>query len=94
MFGWRCTFFQGNMQGGSQGNQVMLRLSEADRTEFLELPGATLFNPKGDRPMKEYVSVPAEIVNSDSFMTWFEKSLQYVASLPPKTKKSTLKRSA
>lgn len=67
MFGWRCTFYQSNMQAGYQGEQVMLRLAEVDRTEFLKLPGAQPFNPKGDRPMKEYVSVPADVFHSDAF---------------------------
>jgi len=91
MFSWRCTFFQGNMQAGYQDEHVMLRLSETDRREFLKLPNTELFDPKGDRPMKEYVSVPAEVLHSDTFASWFEKSLQYVASLPPKAKKAKAK---
>ena len=88
MFGWRCAFFDGNMQGGYLNEQVMLRLSEVDRAEFLNLPDAQLFNPKGDRPMREYVSVPAEVVHSQDFTRWFEKSLRYAASLPPKAKRA------
>lgn len=92
MFGWRCTFYQGKMQAGYQGEQVMLRLSKEDRTEFLKLYDAEPFNPKGDRPMKAYVSVPANIVHSEVFTGWFEKSLQYVAGLPPREKRGRSKK--
>lgn len=92
MFGWTCTFYEGKMQGGYWSEQVMLRLAEEDRTEFLNLPNAEPFNPKGDRPMKEYVSVPTDIVYSKDFASWFEKSLRYVAGLPPKEKRTRAKR--
>ena len=92
MFGWTCTFYEGKMQGGYRGAHIMLRLSEVDRAAFLRLPNAKIFNPKGDRPMREYVSVPTEIVHSEDFTGWFEKSLQYVVGLPPKEKRARAKR--
>jgi TfoX/Sxy family transcriptional regulator of competence genes len=64
MFGWTCVFVGGNMLGDYYQNQMMLRLSEKDKTRFLELPGACHFNPKGNRPMLEYVDVPQDMITS------------------------------
>jgi TfoX/Sxy family transcriptional regulator of competence genes len=88
MFGWTCVFANGNMLGGYYQNQMMLRLSEQDREKFLELPGATHFNPKGNRPMLEYLDVPQQITESPTDLKrWFDRGFKYVAGLPPKAKK-------
>jgi TfoX/Sxy family transcriptional regulator of competence genes len=87
MFGWTCVFVGGNMLGGYYKDQMMLRLSEKDRAKFLELPGASHFNPKGNRPMLEYLDVPQEIMKSPrDLKRWFDKGFRYVAGLPPKAK--------
>jgi TfoX/Sxy family transcriptional regulator of competence genes len=88
MFGWTCVFIEGNMLSGFYQDQMMLRLSDKDRETFLELPNTSIFNPKGDRPMREYVNVPMEvIVSSKDLENWFNKGFRYVAALPPKAKK-------
>ncbi len=88
-FGYPCCFVNGNMFMGVFGEDVMLRLSDADRAEFLKRPGASLFEPMPGRPMKEYVLVPRAMLNDGPEMRGLvAKSLAYARSLPIKEKKS------
>ena len=88
MFGYPCAFVNGNMFTGVHGDYVILRLGEAERAEFLALPGAHGFEPMPGRPMKEYV-VPSDnqLQDRDFLLAWMAKSLAYARSLPPKAKK-------
>ncbi len=76
------------MTAGTFGDQVMMRLGEADRTEFMQTYDTELFDPMHGRPMKEYVHVP-EVVRADEALmkSWLERSIAYTAALPPKKKK-------
>jgi TfoX/Sxy family transcriptional regulator of competence genes len=88
MFGQLAGFVKGQMTGGTFGDQMMLRLSETDRHEFMDAYKATIFEPMAGRPMKEYVLVPPAVrVDEPLLRSWFERSLAYTASLPPKKKK-------
>jgi len=58
MFGNVAGFVKGNMFTGLFGNDLFVRLSEADRSELLVEPGATVKEPMTGRPMKEYVVLP------------------------------------
>ncbi len=50
--------------------------------------GAALFEPMKGRPMREYVVLPKEILNSPAILEeWIKKSLDFVSSLPPKKPK-------
>ncbi len=94
MFGWTCVFIDGNMLGGFYNDQMMLRLSDKDREAFLQLPDTSIFNPKGNRPMEEYVDVSLELIqSSEDLARWFDKSFRYVVALPPKVKKARKQRS-
>ena len=87
MFGYPCAFVKGNMMCGVFADRLMIRLSEADRARFLNLPGAKQFEPMPGRPMKEYVEVPEAILRSPELKKWLKKSLAYAQSLPVKKKK-------
>lgn len=88
MFGYPCTFVGGNMFMGLHGNDLFLRLSENDRSVFLELDGARSLEPMPGRPMTEYVVVPPWLLEKrEELAAWIDKSLAYVTSLPPKVKK-------
>ena len=53
----------GKMIGGfaPESGAMVFKLPEpAARERALALPGATLFDPRGGRPMKEWVQVPVE----------------------------------
>jgi TfoX/Sxy family transcriptional regulator of competence genes len=85
MFGCPCYFVHNNMFAGVQGDTLFIRLSEDDRKAlFRSNPDASPFIPMG-RPMKEYVVLPAGIVNDQQeLIDWLNRSYGFAASLPPK----------
>ena len=89
MFGGRSYFVNGNMFSGSHGDTIAIRLSEAERTEFLEeYPEASIFEPMPGRPMKENVRAPPALLAATELLDhWLRRSLEYVRTLPPKEKK-------
>jgi TfoX/Sxy family transcriptional regulator of competence genes len=88
MFGYPCAFFQGHMFCGLFEDQLIVRLSDAERTSFLKQPGARVFEPMPGRPMKEYVSVPPAVVERHALLGgWLRQSLDYVSGLPPRAAK-------
>lgn len=92
MFGYPCSFINGNMFMGVFQDAVFFRLSEADRQAFLLLEQASLFEPMPGRPMKEYTVIPAWLLEDDAQLEeWIARSLQYASGLPPKAKKKLKK---
>lgn len=88
MFGYPCAFIKGYMFTGIHQESMILRLSPEDREALLAIEGAAPFQPMPNRIMKEYVSIPQSIIESDAELTlWIEKSLLYTNSLPPKKPK-------
>jgi len=88
MFGYPCAFVNGQMLTGVYQDRIMLRLSDRDRAQFLKMPGARPFEPMPGRPMREYVELPPNIMNSPAeFKRWLRRGLEYVRTLPPKAKK-------
>jgi hypothetical protein len=91
MFGQVAGFVRGQMTGGTFGDEVNMRLSEADRREFVErygAAGARVFEPMEGRPMKEFVVVPAAVrADAEALVGWMERSVAYTAGLPAKAKK-------
>lgn len=86
MFGNLAAFVNGNMFMGLFGPDVGLRLTEAARVELTEAGGGT-FGPAG-RPMKEYVSLPAEWRSTpDRSDAWIQQALAHTAAMPPKKPK-------
>ena len=84
MFGYPCAFLNGNMLSGLFQDQMMVRLSEADRAKAKLAAAATPFAP-GGRPMREYVVLPAEIIaDKRKLGTWLKRAIAYVATLPAK----------
>lgn len=87
-FGSPCAYINGHMAVGLHGNSMFLRLNPKDESEFLDIPGATAFMPMQGRPMKGYVVVPERLrASEESLHGWIARSLDYVATLPPKEKK-------
>ncbi len=87
MFGYPCRFLNGNMFMGLHNNNMILRLSEKDRVDFVKV-GGRAFEPMPGRIMKEYVVVPKEMIKSRDLKAWIDRSLAYASGLPPKKKKS------
>ena len=85
MFGYPCVFVNGQLFAGVHQENIMIRLSEADREAFLALDGAARFEPMPGRPMREYVVAPQLMIDSpDELVGWLEKSYAYAKTLPPK----------
>lgn len=89
VFGYPAAVVNGHMFAGLHQEDLILRLSEADRANLLKCPGAKLFEPMPGRPMREYVVVPPSLLDSETLLnTWLEKALTYTRSLPPKAPKT------
>jgi TfoX/Sxy family transcriptional regulator of competence genes len=83
MFGYPCAFLNGKLLCGLFEDQMMVRLSEGDRTAAAMKAAATPFAP-GGRPMREYVVLPPEILGDKRKLDgWLERSAKYVGALPP-----------
>ena len=91
MFGNLGAFVNGNMFMGLFGSSVGLKLPDPDRAELLAVDGAGPFGP-AERPMGGYVSLPPSWRKPTERATeWVTRSLEYVATLPPKTPKPAQK---
>jgi TfoX/Sxy family transcriptional regulator of competence genes len=90
MFGYPCAFVRGQMLCGVFADRIMLRLSEADKAEYLELPGAKTFEAMPGRPMREYVELTPKIMDSAPELSgWLQRGLAYIETLPPKEPKKS-----
>lgn len=84
MFGQPSAFSDGHLFFGVFGDQLILRLSEADRAE-LEREGGTPFEPMPGRPMSEYRTIPEALLSDRSKVKkWIARSIDYCTRLPPK----------
>ena len=87
MFGNLAAFVNGNMFMGLFGPDVGVRLDTAEREQLAAEPGAGSFGPE-DRPMKEYVTMPAAWRGDDAKTSlWADRALAHTSTLPPKVKK-------
>ena len=92
VFGYPAAFINGQMFAGLHQDSMILRLSEADRAQFLQHRGASVFEPMPGRPMREYVVVPPAILKSKAQLNeWLERALAYASALPPKAVKAKKK---
>ena len=88
MFGSPAAFVGGNMTAGLHQDTFLVRLSEPDRAERLA-DGWTTFEPMPGRPMREYVTLPADVTaDIDATRRWIERAAGYVRTLPPKVPKA------
>jgi TfoX/Sxy family transcriptional regulator of competence genes len=84
MFGNLGAFVNGNMFMGLFGSDVGLKLDDTAQGALTSAGGGS-FGP-AERPMGGYVSLPAKFSAAEA-KQWIASSLDYVASLPPKTPK-------
>jgi TfoX/Sxy family transcriptional regulator of competence genes len=95
MFGYPCAFVNGNMFTGLHQESLIVRLAEEDRQRLVEKQGARIFEPMPGRPMKEYVSLPDDVLDdAKELQGWIRRSLEYAAALPPKGAKKTATKAA
>ena len=89
MFGYPCSFLNGNLFMGLHGDRMILRLPGGQRDELIRTQGARVFEPMPGRPMREYVVVPKVILEDQRVLErWIERSRSFAASLKPKPKKA------
>lgn len=94
MFGWPCSFVNGNLFAGLHKQCMIFRLAEKDQAAFLKLEGATEFEPMPGRKMKGYVILENPLARDRKELArWMSQSLEYGRSLPPKPKKAAKPRS-
>jgi TfoX/Sxy family transcriptional regulator of competence genes len=86
MFGNPAFFIDGKMFTGVFGETVFLRLGEVRAKMFqTEYPNATSFEPVKGRFMKEYMTVPQQLITNDlEFKHWLKESYDFTRSLPKK----------
>lgn len=85
MFGYPAAFVGGNLFMSLFQESLVLRLSDDDRAVFLNLPGASQFEPMPGRPMREYVTVPPSMLRHEPALAgWIKRSLDYATSIPAK----------
>jgi len=88
VFGSPAAFANGHMFAGIQNESFFLRLPDAERESFMQTVSAEQWEPMAGRPMREYVVVPAPLIEApDQLSAWLGKSIAYVQSLPPKAAK-------
>jgi TfoX/Sxy family transcriptional regulator of competence genes len=87
MFGYPAAFAaNGHMFTGLHEDRWVIRLPAEARAE-LAAAGGTPFEPMPGRPMREYLVLPAAVVaDPGALAPWLERSLEYTAALPAKTK--------
>jgi TfoX N-terminal domain len=77
-------FLGGHLTTALHGPRWMVRLPEPARAELLAA-GARPFEPMPGRPMKEYIVLPAEIVEDPGARAaWIDRAVAHVRGLPPK----------
>jgi TfoX/Sxy family transcriptional regulator of competence genes len=95
MFGYPCAFVNGNMFTGLHQENLIVRLAEEERQKLVDQQGAQIFEPMPGRPMKEYVSLPDDILGDvRELRAWMWRSLEYAAALPPKRAKKAASKAA
>jgi TfoX/Sxy family transcriptional regulator of competence genes len=88
MFGGLALFINRNMFTGTHQSDLFLRLSAEDREEALSQDGITVFEPRKNMVMGEYVVLTDSVLDETSKLKeLIQKSVSYVSSLPPKEPK-------
>ncbi len=90
MFGGLGSFVNGNMFAGALGEKIFLRLPEPTLGELLREPGGGPFEPVRGRAMAGYATIPATWrANAARAREWAQRSLSFVAGMPPKKRKKS-----
>jgi TfoX/Sxy family transcriptional regulator of competence genes len=88
MFGKFAYFINRNMFTGVHLSYLFLRLSQEDREEALSQEGIMVFEPRPGMVMREYVVISDSILDNKPLLAdLFQKSVNYVSSLPQKVPK-------
>lgn len=84
MFGVSTFLHLGNFLAAADGDDLVIRLSQADEAEARKLRGARLWR-SGGPGTAEYTLIPAEALAEDAALSaWLDKALEHVSTLEPK----------
>ena len=93
MFGYPAAFVNGNLSMSLFQDDMILRLPESLREEFLKVDGAKIFEPMPGRPMRDYLAVPPQVLaDKKKHAIWVSRALDYGASLKPNSRTSRPKK--
>lgn len=86
MFGGIAAKANGQMFAGLFARSFIVKLSDADRDEAMQLDGAEPFDPMGNgRIMGNTILMPEETFGDDAELrSWLRRALDYTLTLPPK----------
>jgi TfoX/Sxy family transcriptional regulator of competence genes len=88
MFGYSAYFVNGHMFMGLHQDDMIVRLSEADRKSALAIDGSRIFEPVPGRPMNEYVALAPQLLEDrDEVRAWVARAVAYGTALPGKSPK-------
>ena len=89
MFGYPCAFENGQLYSGLFGDGLFVRLSEADKSALLELPGAAPMAPMG-RPSKHFTLLPPSMLEDEEAVKgWMRRGLAHARTMPPKAPRAS-----
>lgn len=86
MFGNSAAFVNGNMFCGLFGEELFVRLPEAELARALQ-EGGREFAPMPGRAMKGYAVIEGGWRQTEQARAWIERSLAWSRQLPPKEPK-------
>jgi len=90
-----AAFHNGHMFARLRKDQMVVRLTEADRKALLALPGAAVFEPIKGRPMAEYAVLPDSFFDApEQIAAWFARGKKHVAALETQAAAATPRTSA
>ena len=85
MFGFPAAFVAGHMFMGLHEERFVVRLADAARHDLLKLPGTRVFEPSEGRPLREYVVLPALVLDDEvALRRWVQRAFDYASGLPSK----------
>lgn len=86
MFGGSAFLVNGNMCTGVWEDQLVIRVSEREAEEHLELDDVRKMDITG-RPMKGWLFVgPTQYQGGSKLQEWVERAYKFASNLPPKKK--------
>ena len=85
MFGYACTFVNGNMATGLFADTWFMRVGDERAAELMAMPGGGPFAPMGGKPTKGYACLPPDVIADDAALdAWLDRCIDHTASMPPK----------
>ena len=86
MFGCPVVFVNGHMCLGAHEDRLFLRVGQEERAALEgRFDEVEPFDPKGGRPMREYVSLPEPLYGDEDLLAgWATRAGERLRAMPPK----------